>query len=161
MKIAIYPGSFDPITNGHLDVLKRAASLFDLVYIAVARNLQKTPMFSADERQEMIRTCTTEFENVRIDSFDGLVVDYARQVGAEVIIRGLRALSDFDYEFQMALMNRHLDENIDTVFLTPHEDYTYLSSSVVRELVKFGGDISAFVPANVQVALLNKIRRQK
>lgn len=161
MKIAIYPGSFDPITNGHLDVLKRAASLFDLVYIAVARNLLKTPMFNADERLEMIRLCTTEFKNVRIDSFDGLVVDYAHKVGAEVIIRGLRAVSDFDYEFQMALMNRHVDDKIDTVFLTPHEDYIYLSSSVVRELIKFGGDVSTFVPANVQAALLNKIKRQQ
>jgi pantetheine-phosphate adenylyltransferase len=161
MKIAIYPGSFDPITNGHLDILKRATSLFDLVYIAVARNLQKTPMFTADERIEMIRGCTVEFKNVRIDSFEGLSVNFAQQVGAEVIIRGLRALSDFDYEFQMALMNRHLDEHIDTVFLTPHKDYSYLSSSVVRELAKLGGNISAFVPVNVLEALLNKIRRLK
>jgi len=161
MKIAIYPGSFDPITNGHLDILKRATSLFDLVYIAVARNLQKTPMFTTDERIEMIRGCTVEFKNVRIDSFEGLSVNFAQQVGAEVIIRGLRALSDFDYEFQMALMNRHLDEHIDTVFLTPHKDYSYLSSSVVRELAKLGGNISAFVPVNVLEALLNKIRRLK
>ncbi|MCK9244190.1 MAG: pantetheine-phosphate adenylyltransferase [Candidatus Marinimicrobia bacterium] len=159
MKVAVYPGSFDPITNGHLDVLKRAASLFNIVYIAVARNLQKSTMFTTEERLEMIRGCTTQYENVRLDSFDGLVVDYARQVGAEVIIRGLRALSDFDYEFQMALMNRHLEKKIDTVFLMPHEDYTFLSSSVVRELVKFGGDISGFVPTNVEAALLKKIRR--
>ncbi|MDD5230836.1 MAG: pantetheine-phosphate adenylyltransferase [Candidatus Marinimicrobia bacterium] len=159
MKVAVYPGSFDPITNGHLDVLKRAASLFNIVYIAVARNLQKSTMFTTEERLEMIRGCTTQYENVKLDSFDGLVVDYARQVGAEVIIRGLRALSDFDYEFQMALMNRHLEKKIDTVFLMPHEDYTFLSSSVVRELVKFGGDISGFVPTNVEAALLKKIRR--
>ncbi|MFH1213744.1 MAG: pantetheine-phosphate adenylyltransferase [Candidatus Neomarinimicrobiota bacterium] len=159
MKIAIYPGSFDPVTNGHLDVLKRAASLFDLVYIAVARNLQKVPLFTAEERVVLIRDCTKEIPNIKMDSFDGMVVDYARKVGADVIIRGLRALSDFDYEFQMALMNRHLNEKIDTVFLVPHEDYTYLSSSMVRELARFGGDISAFVPVNVQAALLHKIRR--
>jgi len=159
MKIAIYPGSFDPVTNGHLDVLKRAASLFDLVYIAVARNLQKVPLFTAEERVVLIRDCTKEIPNIKMDSFDGMVVDYARKVGADVIIRGLRALSDFDYEFQMALMNRHLNEKIDTVFLVPHEDYTYLSSSMVRELARFGGDISAFVPVNVQAALLQKIRR--
>jgi pantetheine-phosphate adenylyltransferase len=161
MRIAIYPGSFDPITNGHLDVLKRAAALFDTVYIAVAHNLQKTPMFTTEERLDLIRGCTTDYKNVQMDSFDGLVVDYARKVGAEAIIRGLRAMSDFEYEFQMALMNRHLDDKIDTVFLMPHEDYTYLSSSVVRELVKFGGNVSAFVPANVLEALLNKIRRQQ
>jgi len=159
MKIAVYPGSFDPITNGHLDVLKRASSIFDLVYIAVARNLQKTALFTAEERMTMIQDCTTQFDNVKLDSFEGLVVEYARQVEAEVIIRGLRALSDFDYEFQMALTNRHLAEKIDTVFLMPHEDYTYLSSSVVRELARFGGDISGFVPANVEAALLKKIRR--
>lgn len=158
MKIAVYPGSFDPITNGHLDILKRASSLFDLVYIAVARNLQKQPIFTTKERLALIRGCTSEFENVKLDSFDGLVIEYARQVGAEVIIRGLRALSDFDYEFQMALMNRHLDENINTVFLMPHEDYTYLSSSMVRDLAKFGAEIGSFVPANVKTALLKKFR---
>jgi pantetheine-phosphate adenylyltransferase len=116
MRIAIYPGSFDPITNGHLDVLKRAAALFDTVYIAVAHNLQKTPMFTTEERLDLIRGCTTDYKNVQMDSFDGLVVDYARKVGAEAIIRGLRAMSDFEYEFQMALMNRHLDDKIDNGF---------------------------------------------
>jgi len=159
MKIAIYPGSFDPVTNGHLDILERASSIFDKVYIAIATNLAKAPLFSAEERRDLIQSCIGRFPNVQIDCFDGLAVEYARKVGASVIIRGLRAISDFDYEFQMALMNRHLDENVDTVFLMPHEDYTYLSSSMVREIARFGGDISAFVPPEVKAALCNKIRR--
>lgn len=162
MKIAVYPGSFDPITNGHLDILARAASIFDVVHIAVATNLNKAPLFSASERCELIKACTqTRFNNVRITCFEGLVVEFARQVGATVIIRGLRAISDFDYEFQMALMNRHLNDNIDTVFLMPAEEYTYLSSSTVKEIARFGGNISAFVPEPVKIALMNKFRSEK
>lgn len=160
MKIAVYPGSFDPITNGHLDILARAASIFDIVHIAVATNLNKAPLFTAQERYDLIvASVTPRFTNVKIACFDGLVVDYAREVGANVIIRGLRAVSDFEFEFQMALMNRHLDAQIDTIFLMPAEEYTYLSSSTVKEIARFGGDVTAFVPEPVKTALLQKMRR--
>jgi len=158
MKIAIYPGTFDPITNGHLDILERGASIFDKVYIAVAHNVDKKPLFNTQERVQLISGCTESYQNVIIDQFTGLVVDYAHRVTASVIIRGLRALSDFEYEFQMALMNRHLNGNIDTIFLMPHEENTYLSSSVVKEIARFKGDISRFVPDNVRQALENKFR---
>lgn len=158
MKLAIYPGTFDPVTNGHLDILKRAASVFETVYIAVAQNMHKNPLFTTEERIVMIQNCTSQYPNVKIDQFKGLAVEYARKVGASVIIRGLRAISDFDYEFQMALMNRHMNDNIDTVFFMPHEDYTYLSSSTVREIVRFGGNVSEFVPEIVKNELIRKLR---
>jgi len=158
MKLAIYPGTFDPITNGHLDILERAAAVFETVYVAVANNILKTPLFSTQERIRMIKSCTLHYPNVRITQFDGLVVDLAQKVGASIIIRGLRAISDFDYEFQMALMNRHMNDRIDTVFFMPHEDYTYLSSSTVREIVRLGGDVSAFVPKYVKEELIRKLR---
>ncbi len=161
MRIAIYPGTFDPITFGHLDILKRASTLFDMVYIAVAKNLHKNPLFSDDERMQMISECVRSFDSVKVDQFDGLVVDYAGRVKATAIIRGLRAISDFDYEFQMALMNRHVNEDIDTVFLMPHEDYTYLSSTTVKELAELGGDVSEFVPENVREALIQKFRSKR
>jgi len=160
MKIAIYPGSFDPITNGHLDILERGAKIFDKVVIAVADNMRKEAVFSARERMDLIKNCTTAFENVEIDRFTGLVVDYAKSVNASVIIRGLRQVTDFEYEFQMALMNRQLNDNIDTIFLMPHEKYTYLSSSVVREITELDGDVSRFVPENVLKKLKNKYRRK-
>jgi pantetheine-phosphate adenylyltransferase len=159
MKIAVYPGTFDPITNGHIDILKRASTIFDLVYIGVAKNIGKDPLFSANERLDLIRKSTEEVSNVEVRQFDGLVVEFAKEVGASVIIRGLRAISDFDYEFQMALMNRYLDNDIDTVFLMPGEEYTYLSSSTVREIARFRGNISAFVPDVVREALEKKFRR--
>jgi len=158
MKIAIYPGSFDPITNGHLDILERGAKIFDKVIIAVADNIRKEAFFSAQERMQMIAGCTSDFANVEIDKFEGLVVDYAENVDAGVIIRGLRQISDFEYEFQMALMNRQLNDNIDTIFLMPHEKYTYLSSSVVREISELQGDIEGLVPDNVKKELENKFR---
>ena len=158
MKTAVYPGSFDPITNGHLDILKRGATIFDKVYIAVVDNVSKDPFFSSEKRVDLIKGCTEEFDNVEIDRFSGLVVDYAKKVNASVIIRGLRQVTDFEYEFQMALMNRQLNDDIDTIFLMPNEEYTYLSSSVVREIVEFDGDISRFVPPNVLKELKNKLR---
>ena len=161
MKIAVYPGTFDPVTNGHLDILMRASSIFDVVYVAIVINLRKEPLFSTDERIKLVRECTKDFSNVQIEKFNGLVVDFAQKVGATVVIRGLRAISDFDYEFQMALTNRQLNENVDTVFLMPHKDYTYLSSSTIREIAKFNGDVSGFVPDVVRKAMARKFRSKK
>lgn len=153
MKIAVYPGSFDPITNGHLDVLERAIGLFDLVWITVAKNSTKTPIFTTDERVELIQTATVHLPRVEVDTFDGLIVDYARSKNATALIRGLRAVSDFEFEFQVALMNRKLAQEITTVFLMPNEKYTYLNSSIVRELARLHTDVSDFVPPNVSAAL--------
>jgi pantetheine-phosphate adenylyltransferase len=156
MKIAIYPGTFDPITYGHLDVLERAMEIFDKVIVTVARNSAKNPTFTDDERVEMIREVVQCYPNVEVDSFSGLLVEYAQAKGAIAIVRGLRAVSDFEYEFQMALMNRKLAENITTVFLMPHEKYTYLNSTIVREIAHFHGDISRFVPESVRKRLEEK-----
>lgn len=158
-KLAIYPGTFDPVTYGHIDIILRAAELFDKVVVTVAINLSKKPLFTTEERVSLLKESLKNFSNVTVDSFDGLVVDHAHAVNAKVIIRGLRAVSDFEYEFQMALMNRKLAEDITTVFLMPNEKYTYLNSSIVRNLAEFGGDISDFVPAGVQKALKEKIRK--
>ncbi|MBO8130682.1 MAG: pantetheine-phosphate adenylyltransferase [Candidatus Marinimicrobia bacterium] len=157
-KIAIYPGSFDPITNGHIDILKRAAGIFDLVYIAVAVNLKKDVLFNSEERLEMIEKSIKGIENVKVEKFSGLTVEFAKKVGAIAIVRGLRAISDFEYEFQMALMNKHLNPDIDTIFLMAHQDYSYLSSSVVKELAKLGADVSKFVPELVNQMLRKKFR---
>lgn len=159
MKNALYPGTFDPITNGHIDILKRASSIFDHVQIAVARNLSKQPLFTAEERVRLIKDCTHDFENISIDFFDGLVVNYADRIKASVIIRGLRAISDFEFEFQMALMNRKLKKDIDSVFFMPSAENSYLSSSVVKEIAQFDGDISEFVPENIEKAIKDKLRR--
>lgn len=156
MKIVIYPGTFDPITNGHIDVIKRAIKLFDKVVVTVAKNPVKTPMFSVEERLVMIKESLKEHDSVSVDSFDGLVVDHAKEVGAVGIIRGLRAVSDFEYEFQMALMNRKLDEHLRTIFLMPHEKYTYLNSTIIRNLAQFHSDVSDFVPPIVTKMLKNK-----
>jgi pantetheine-phosphate adenylyltransferase len=154
----LYPGTFDPITNGHIDIIKRARDLFDSVIVTIAVNPSKDPLFSLEERLFLIKESITGFDNITVDYFEGLLVDYARKSGAIGIIRGLRAVSDFEYEFQMALMNRKLAEDISTIFLMPHEKYTYLNSSIVRNLASLGGDVSDFVPKVVQEALRNKFR---
>lgn len=158
MKRAIYPGTFDPFTNGHIDILERACNIFDDIIIAVAINSQKKPMFSAEERAEMIRESVASFASVTVDTLQaGLLIDYAREKRAVAIIRGLRQVADFEYEFQIALMNRHLCPDITTVFLMPNEKYTYLTSSIIREVASLGGDISDFVPAPVLKRLKAKL----
>ena len=161
MKKVIYPGTFDPVTYGHIDIIKRAIDLFDSVAVTVAINPSKEPLFSVKERVSMLKESLKDFENVTVESFDGLVVDYAKKVNAIGIIRGLRALSDFEYEFQMALMNRKLASNIATIFLMPHEKYTYLNSSIVRNLASLNSDVSDFVPAIVQNAFKKKFKMKK
>jgi pantetheine-phosphate adenylyltransferase len=156
MRHVIYPGTFDPITNGHLDIIERATMLFDRVTIAVTTNPAKNPLFSVAERVAMIRQVTSKFSNVQVDSFSGLLVDYVAKLGACAIVRGLRAITDFEYEFQMALVNRKLSDGIVTVFLMPHEKYTYLNSTIVKEVAKFGGDVSRFVPPEVKAQLKKK-----
>lgn len=158
---AIYPGTFDPITYGHIDVVERAVTIFDKVIVLVARNTTKKPLFTDDERIAMIREVFRKNRRVEVDGFDGLLVNYARRKGSSVIIRGLRAVSDFEYEFQMALTNRKLDRNIDTLFLVPGEQYTYLNSTIVREVALLGGDVSDFVPPNIQQHLKAKIESIK
>jgi pantetheine-phosphate adenylyltransferase len=157
-RTAIYPGTFDPITYGHIDVVERAVEIFDTVIVAVAHNPTKKPLFTTQERLKLLRDTLGKYENVKVDQFEGLLVDYARKKKATAIVRGLRAISDFEYEFQMALMNRKLAEHITTVFLMPHEKYTYLNSSLVREIVLLGGDVSEFVPPNVGKALAQKVQ---
>jgi pantetheine-phosphate adenylyltransferase len=158
MRRAIYPGSFDPITNGHLDVIQRASSLFDELVVAVALNdaKHKSSLFSLEERFTMLQEVCREIPNVRIAKLEGLLVNFARQNGASAIVRGLRAVSDFEFEFQMALMNRKMEPAIETIFLMPKEDYTYLSSRIVKEIARLGGDVSAFVPACVLPALFRR-----
>ncbi len=157
-RIAIYPGTFDPVTNGHVDVVERAIEIFDKVIVAIAKNGAKQPLFTTPERAAMLRNSFKRYKNVEVDSFEGLLVKYAHKKKAIAIVRGLRAVSDFEYEFQMALTNRKLDNDIATVFLMPHEKYTYLSSSLIREIVMFGGDVSDFVPKNVLTALNQKMK---
>lgn len=161
MRIAIYPGTFDPITYGHIDIIKRALKLFDKVVITVARNSAKNPLFTEEERLVMIREAVRNLKGVEVDSFDGLLVSYARRKKATAFVRGLRAISDFEYELQMALMNRKLNEHLVTVFLMPHEKYTYLNSSIVREIARHRGNVSGFVPPNVLRELKKKVPRTK
>ena len=156
--VAVYPGTFDPITYGHIDVVNRAAELFSRVIVLVAQNTTKTPLFSDDERYAMIKQVFRDRRRIRVDAFSGLLVDYARTHKADVVIRGLRAVSDFEFEFQMALTNRKLERTLDTVFLVPDEKYTYLNSSIVREVARLGGDVSDFVPPTVRRRLLAKLR---
>ncbi len=150
---AVYPGSFDPVTNGHLDLVRRAGALFDEVVVAVLRNPDKKGTFSLEQRMAFLEEATAGIGRVRVATFTGLLVDFARQEDAQVIVRGLRAVSDFEYEFQMALMNRRLDGNLETVFLTPAEQYTYLSSRLVREVASLGGRVEGLVPETVSQAL--------
>jgi len=147
MKTVVCPGSFDPVTNGHLDIIERAAALFDKVIVVVMVNASKTPLFTTEQRVDMLRRSTAHLENVTVDSYDGLLAAYARQQGATVIVKGLRAMSDFEYEFQMALTNRQLNEELETVFLTATDDKMYLSSSLVKQVAAYGEDVSKFVPA--------------
>lgn len=154
---AIYPGSFDPVTNGHLDIIQRASCLFDEVIVAVAVNIGKTPMFTIEERTEMLREACRDIPNARVDSFDGLLVRYAEAHGAAVIVKGLRALSDFEFEFEMALMNRRLDEGIETVFMMTNAEYSYLSSSIIKEVAGFGGSVKGLVPQIVEEYLKRKL----
>jgi pantetheine-phosphate adenylyltransferase len=155
-RLAIFPGSFDPLTNGHVDIVLRSAHLFERVRIAVLGNPDKKPLFSPDERVSIIREVFSEYPNVEVDTFDGLLVDYARRQRASAIIRGLRAVSDFEYEFQMALMNRHLEPTLETVFMMPAEQYTYLSSRLIKEVFSLGGEVRGLVPSIVEDRLRNK-----
>jgi pantetheine-phosphate adenylyltransferase len=160
-RIAVYPGSFDPVTNGHLDIIHRALEFVDELIIAILTNPEKQALFSVNERMNMIRKCVTENSRIRIDQFDGLLVEYARKKGAQMIIRGLRAVSDFDYEFQMALMNRRLEPQIETVFLVPAEQYTYVSSRLVKEICLLGGSVQGLVPDAVEKKMIEKFRTEK
>jgi pantetheine-phosphate adenylyltransferase len=153
---AMYPGTFDPVTNGHLDLVRRASRLFDRVVVAVAASPNKAPLFTLEERIAMAREAVDGSPNVAVDGYSGLTVDYAHEHGLQVIIRGLRAVSDFEYEFQLATMNRHLRPEVETIFLTPAEQYTFVSSTFVREIGVLGGDIAPFVPAGVAAALARK-----
>ncbi|MFV1982300.1 MAG: pantetheine-phosphate adenylyltransferase [Thiohalomonadales bacterium] len=156
--IAIYPGTFDPITNGHYDLVRRASKLFDKVIVAIAKGTNKQPVFSVDERVTLTTSVLEDIKNVEVCGFDTLLIDFAKQKDANIILRGLRAVSDFEYEFQLASMNRHLSADIETLFLTPAEEYSYISSSLVREVASLGGNVSAFVPRKVVAAINNRIR---
>ena len=157
MRTVIYPGSFDPLTNGHLDLIQRAAKLFDQVIVAVAKNDGKSPLFSLTQRLELVAHAIEHLPNVSADSFDGLLVDYVAQRDGQAVVRGLRAVSDFEFEFQLALMNRKLNERVETIFMMPKDTYTFLSSRIVKEIARLGGDVSAFVPPTVRAALIKKL----
>jgi pantetheine-phosphate adenylyltransferase len=157
MRTVIYPGSFDPLTNGHLDVIQRATKLFDRVIVAVARSETKHPLFTQDERLQMVARAVRGLPHVEAEVFEGLLIEYVERRCAQAVIRGLRAVSDFEFEFQLALMNRKLNERIETLFMMPKDTYTFLSSRIVKEIASLGGDVSAFVPAHVQAALAAKL----
>jgi pantetheine-phosphate adenylyltransferase len=158
MPTALYPGSFDPATNGHLDVIRRAAATFDRLIVAVGRNSGKNPLFTAEERVALLRECCAPWENVIVTSFEGMLVTFAREQGARVLIKGLRAVSDFEYEFQMALANHQLAPDIETLFMMTSAEHLYLSSSIVKEIARLGGDVSALVPPVVERNLREKLR---
>jgi len=161
MRTAIYPGSFDPLTNGHLDVIQRAAKLFDRVIVAVAQNDSKQPLFTLAERLALVKAAIQHLPHVEADSFDGLLIEYAARQKAQAVVRGLRAVSDFEFEFQLALMNRKLNENVEAIFMMPKDTYTFLSSRIVKEIARLGGDVSPFVPPHVQTALIKKLKPRK
>lgn len=154
---AIYPGSFDPLTNGHVDIIERGVRLFDRIVVAILINADKSPLFSVEERVEIARAVFERFPNVEVDTFDGLLVDYVQRRNAQVIVRGLRAVSDFEYEFQMALMNRRLNHAIETVFMMPAEQYTYISSRMIKEVFSLGGQVHGLVPDMVEERLRSKL----
>src|SRR5262245_58664625 len=155
-RLAIFPGSFDPLTNGHVDIILRSAHLFERVLVGVLVNPEKHPLFAADERAEIVREVFREYPNVEVETFNGLLVEYARQRRASALVRGIRAVSDFEYEFQMALMNRHLEPSLETVFMMPAEQYTYLSSRLIKEVFNLGGEVSGLVPSTVEQKLRDK-----
>ncbi len=156
-RLAVFPGSFDPLTNGHVDIIERGARLFDRIVLAILVNVDKSPLFSIEERVAILREVFADHPNVEVETFDGLLVDYARHRGADVIVRGLRAISDFEYEMQMALMNRHLNAEIETVFMMPSEEYTYLSSRLAKEVFALGGSVAGLVPDVVETQLKTKV----
>jgi len=155
--IAVYPGSFDPVTNGHLDLIERGAQIFDQLIVAIARNLEKDPLFAVKERVEMLEVVTFELKNVEVAVFDGLLMNFAREQDARVILRGIRAVSDYEYELQMAMMNRKIEPQIETVFMLPGEAYSYLSSRLVKELARLGGPVKGLVPPIVEERLRSKV----
>jgi pantetheine-phosphate adenylyltransferase len=157
--IAVYPGTFDPVTYGHIDIIKRAARIFDKVIVAVAHNDSKNPLFSVEERVLMLKDSIKPLKNVIVDDFDGLVVKYVKSKGSAVMIRGLRMISDFEYEFQMALTNRKLSEHIETIFMMPNESYSYISSKLIKEAASLGADVKNFIPKKVQALLKEKLKR--
>lgn len=160
-RIVICPGSFDPVTRGHLDIITRASKMFDHVIIAVLVNLSKKPTFSIDERINLIETATSELNNVEIVGFDGLLAEYAKERNATALVKGLRAVSDFEYEFQMALTNKKLNSDLETIFLTTNHEYMYLSSSIVKQVASLGGDISGFVPASIHDKIVERLKNSK
>jgi len=160
LKIAVYPGSFDPITCGHLDIIKRSCKLFDKVIVAVLNNSSKSPLFSVDERVELIKKCTQGIPNCEVQSFDGLLVDFVKQSGADTVVRGLRAISDFEYEFQMSLLNKKLAPDIETVFMVTNLNCLYISSSVVKEICRYGGDADGLIPNEIINDIKYKIEKE-
>ena len=161
MKRAVYTGSFDPVTNGHMDIIRRASEIFDVLIVSILNNKEKTPLFSVEERVKILEEATKDLPNVQIDSFSGLLVDYAREKDLHVIVRGLRAITDFEYELQMAQTNRVLAPDVDTVFLTTSLEYAYLSSTIMKEVANFGGDLSKFAPREITDAVEEKLKKRE